>query len=210
MFTAGGIAAGKSSVVNDEVIAAQDLVYDATLRETGWAIRNIEKALENGWEVQIVYVQRPIELAMQGAVDRAGQQGRSFPLADLPAAHRDAQRSIIEIAKRFEGNENVRIGYWLNAGTQGEKATKLSLHEIDKGGKYSYEHISHVTDARRTESLARSYEESDSERIRTASRGAVLDAFQRAVGRKDLSREVLSGLAGKDPELQRILKESGR
>ncbi|RYD27376.1 MAG: hypothetical protein EOP87_21265 [Verrucomicrobiaceae bacterium] len=212
MFTAGGIAAGKSSVVTDEVIAAQDLVYDATLRETDWAISNIEKAIEMGWEVRIVYVQRPIDLAIQGAVDRAGQQGRSFPLADLPAAHRDAQRSIVEIAKRFEGDPQVEIQLWLNSGKNREAPTELFLQQIDKSGEYSYEHISHVTDTRGTERVVGSDPQSGDQRFQEYSSDgdAVLDAFRQAVGRKDLSREVLSGLAGKDPELQRILKESGR
>jgi hypothetical protein len=212
MFTAGGIAAGKSSVVNEEVIAAQDLVYDATLRETAWAIRNIEKAIEMGWEVRIVYVQRPIELALQGAVHRAAQQGRSFPLADLPAAHRDAQRSIVEIAKRFGGNPQVEIQLWLNSGKNREAPTELSLQQIDKPGEYSYEHISHAANTRGTERMVGSDPQSGDQRLHEDSpdRRSALDAFQRAIGRKDLSREVLSGLAGKDPELQRILKESGK
>jgi len=212
MFTAGGIAAGKSSVVTDEVIASQDLVYDATLRETSWAIRNIEKAIENGWEVRIVYVQRPIELALQGAVHRAGKQGRSFPLADLPAAHHEAQKSIVEIAKRFEGNPRIEIQLWLNSGQNRETPTELSVPQIDKSGKYSYEHISHVTNTRGTERVVGSDPQSGDQRIQeySSDRRAVLDTFRQAVQRPDLSRDILSGLAGRDPELQQILKDSGK
>jgi len=207
MFTAGGIAAGKSSVVTDEVIAAQDLVYDATLRETKWAIQNIEKAIEQGWELQIVYVQRPIDLALKGAIDRANKQGRSFPLADLPAAHQDAQRSILDIAKHFKGNASVQIDLWLNSGTNREAPTPLEISQIDKGGKYSYEQHH---DSRGTQSLARSNSESSDQRIPKSStgRGAVLEAFREAVQRKDLSTELLSRLAGKDKGLLGILRKA--
>ena len=129
-------------------------------------------------------------------------------------AHHDAQRSVIEIAKRFEGNDKLRIEFWFNAGTQGEIPTKLSLPEIDKGGKYSHEHINDVIDPGRKKSLARSNRQGSDQRLsesrQEGGRRTVLDAFRQAVGREDLSRQILSGLAGKDPELQRILKESGR
>jgi len=153
-ITAGGVAAGKSTATGKGLIEGNDLIYDGTLRETDWAIQNIERAVEMGWKIDIYYVQRPLPAAGGGVLSRAMEIGRTFPLANLPKAHLDAQRSIIKIAEHFAENPAMNINILLNDGPLGTPATILKLEDIDKGGKYSYEHPSETNDAGRKSSVA--------------------------------------------------------
>jgi hypothetical protein len=109
MFTAGGVAAGKSTAVTEGMVAASDLVFDGTLRETDWAIETIEEALKNGWNVEINYVQRPIDLVIRGAISRADRGGRWGSLAVLPSVHQAAQASAIRLFKHFQDRPQFRM-----------------------------------------------------------------------------------------------------
>ncbi len=134
-FTAGGVAAGKSSAVSKEMIDQSGLVYDGTLRDVPWAIETIEKAIANGWRVGIDYVQRPLPLAARGAILRAEEEGRWFPLRNLPKAQQDAQKAIVSISKHFSGNPNVAISLWLNDSADfSTKPREINVSDIDQGG----------------------------------------------------------------------------
>ncbi|MEO6846048.1 MAG: zeta toxin family protein, partial [Chthoniobacterales bacterium] len=142
LVTAGGVAAGKSSVITKNVIDKADLVFDGTLRDPEWAIASIKDALDNGWKVEVAYVQRPLHLVAEGAIKRADDEGRWGPYANLPQTHLDAQKSVVEIAKHFERNPNVKVELHLNEGVHHDDPIKvLNLSEIDAGGKYSYSNI---------------------------------------------------------------------
>ena len=133
LFTAGGVAAGKSTSISQQVIDEAALIFDGTLRETEWARAMIEKAIAHGWLVQVVYVQRPLDLAAQGAIDRAQRSGRWGKYAPLPGTHQDAQRSIIALGKYFDSETRVEIAYMLNDSPIPAPARFLSLAEIDIG-----------------------------------------------------------------------------
>src|SRR5689334_23102005 len=77
-FMAGGWASGKTFALEDS--EPTDLAWDGTLGDSEWAASRTIQALEFGWRVQIAYVQRPIELALWGALDRALEEGRAVPL----------------------------------------------------------------------------------------------------------------------------------
>jgi hypothetical protein len=76
IFTAGGVAAGKSSALTKAAIEHADLVFDGTLRESQWAIDTIRFARDHGWDVKIEYMQRPMPLVIRGAIKRAQSEGR--------------------------------------------------------------------------------------------------------------------------------------
>lgn|GEM_PF-1176982 len=208
MFTAGGVAAGKSTVVTDELVGIHDLVFDGTLRETEWAIKTIDKALEKGWDVTINYIQRPIDLVIQGVIDRAQTGGRWGPISPLPDIHKSAQKSILEISKHFKGNQAVDIKLWFNGGESRTTPPKqISFQDIDKNGQYSYD-FNH--DSREEEATKRSERQSDLERFRTESRQSVVTRFTAAVESGSYSREILTRLAQGDAELEGILKNSSK
>lgn len=77
-FMAGGWGAGKTHAL--EHAKPSGLAWDGTLKDTRWAGRMVDLALETGWRVEIAYVFRDIELALYGAVERAMTEGRGVPL----------------------------------------------------------------------------------------------------------------------------------
>jgi RNAse (barnase) inhibitor barstar len=184
MFTAGGVAAGKSTVVDDDMVAQHDLVFDGTMRDTAQAIKTIHQALDKGWDVRINYVQRPIELVIPGAIDRANTYGRWGTIGDLPAIHADAQRSIIEIAHHFSNDPRVKIRFWLNDGRTKEDRPKLiALKDINTGGHLSL----------------------SGEAFLSRGRAAVDSSFRNAVKSGKYDHELLKRLAGNDKILNAIL-----
>lgn len=139
MMTAGGVATGKTSGVTDAMIEGSDLVYDGTLRDSAWAIETIQFAIVCGWGVEIQYLQRPIALAARGALRRANEQGRWFPLRNLPLAHQDAQKGILAVARYFDGNPAVKVNLWLNDGDiLINPPRQLEREELEAGGPFSF------------------------------------------------------------------------
>jgi hypothetical protein len=228
LFTAGGVAAGKSTAVTDDVVAEADLVFDGTLRETDWAKQTIQQALDNGWEVEVRYVQRPLKLVARGAIRRAQQEGRWGPYASVPETHAGAQRSMVEIAKTFEGNPNARFKFYSNEGTSVTDAPKvLSLKDIDTGGKYSYatsdERVSNRQDGSGgpdrsgvgTESQQPAQQSQESGggspftwRVRGYSPAEHLEIFREAARSGDFEPRILRLLAAGNPALEQVVGET--
>lgn len=214
LFTAGGPASGKSTVVNDKLIKSNDLIYDGTLRDTDWAIKNLEAASTNGWKSAVVSVQRPIRLAAISTIQRALIEGRAFALSDLPLAHYSAQKSAIKIAKHFSNDPHVDVRFYLNNGiTRETPPIHITLEQVDSGGKYSYDNYNESGKRKSMEGALGEHPRSDYELFRASTREDIVGVFRDAVeGRitvdgKRPSHELLLQLAGKDPELQQILKD---
>jgi hypothetical protein len=119
LITAGGAGAGKTSTVTrlsrDAYDAAQ-IIYDTTLADLPSAVEKIEAALAAGKSVTVAYIHRPIEMAVRGVIQRATATGRTVPLTVLADNHFDAQRSVREIAARYEENPLVEVIIINNSG----------------------------------------------------------------------------------------------
>lgn len=135
---AGGWASGKTFALEDA--EPVDLAWDGTLSDSEWATSRVIQALEFGWRVQIAYVQRPIELALWGALDRALEEGRAVPLLELPAVYAKAQQSILTLHRVFGSDSRVAFVLIFNAGTGANPQTprKLSISDIGPGGTVHY------------------------------------------------------------------------
>ncbi|MFW6032633.1 MAG: zeta toxin family protein, partial [Phycisphaeraceae bacterium] len=140
MFTAGGVAAGKSSAIGPEEIEIADLIFDGTMRKPKRAIDDIRRALNQGWGVSVHYVHRPFELVVQGAIERADRTGRWGPLDELPEIHRTAQQSFLAVARHFADDPRVQIIAHLNAGTAENPVPSevIPLKDLDKNGRFHY------------------------------------------------------------------------
>jgi len=139
LFVMGGAGAGKTSVLTKEVVDLVDLVYDGRLDDGEWLITNINEALRNGWKVEVVYLQRPIDLAAKGTIERANRDGRWESYADIPVTHINTQRWIIEAAWAFADRQDVRFEFWSNDGqAAGDVPSRLDLEDIVPGGRASY------------------------------------------------------------------------
>ena len=227
LFTAGGVAAGKSTAVTDDVVAEADLVFDGTLRETDWAKQTIQQALDNGWKVKVRYVQRPLNLVARGAIRRAQQEGRWGPYASVPDTHAEAQASIVDISKSFTDNPRVTFNYYLNDGTSVTDMPKiLSLKDIDTGGKYSYattdERVSQRQDrigrsdsggvGQRSGQPAQQGQESGGGspfawRVRGYSPAEHLEIFREAARSGDFEPRILRLLAAGNPALEQVVDQ---
>ncbi|RYD30287.1 MAG: hypothetical protein EOP87_16900, partial [Verrucomicrobiaceae bacterium] len=217
LFTAGGPASGKSTVVNHKLIEEHDVIHDGTMRDLNWAKQNLEAADSKGWKVSVVWVGRPMKLTAIGVVERAITEGRPFGLADLPDAHYTAQKTTLALAKHFEGNPAMDFQFYYNAGASRHvPAAELTLEQIDTGGAFSYDNTHGTERTGMVGAKEGGDPQSGLERFRAASRADIVAVFRDAVeghitveGKRP-SRELLVQLAGRDPELQQILKDSGR
>ena len=227
LFTAGGVAAGKSTAVTDAMTDRADLVFDGTLRETDWAKQTIQQALDNGWKVKVHYVQRPLNLVARGAIRRAQQEGRWGPYASVPDTHAGAQASIVDISKSFTDNPRVTFNYYLNDGTSVTDMPKiLSLKDIDTGGKYSYattdERVSQRQDrigrsdsggvGQRSGQPAEQGQESGGGspfawRVRGYSPAEHLEIFREAARSGDFEPRILRLLAAGNPALEQVVDQ---
>jgi hypothetical protein len=211
VLTAGGVAAGKSTAIGRNVVEKADLVFDGLPRNSRWAIDTIRLARQHGWDVQIEYVQRPMEHVIPGAIDRAQKEGRWGSLSELPEVHQKSQKSILQIADAFEGDNGVEIWYWRNAGTDTNPrpAERLERADIDAGGEHSYDDNddSGGTHEQRERGLAGGSGQSLQRSFPERWQGEVRAAFQRAVESGKYDPRILAKLAKGDPGLEGLLAE---
>ena len=123
----GGWGAGKTHTLEQSRIKG-DLIFDSALRDFGSARDIIETARQNGWKkVDVVYVQRPLDLVAEGALDRAYDQGRSVPLDQLPQVHRESQETASAVDDHYAVDPFVRTEFFLNDGTPDNPKTPSRL-----------------------------------------------------------------------------------
>jgi N12 class adenine-specific DNA methylase len=204
LLTAGGVAAGKSTAVSDEVVASADLVYDTTMRDPKRGIELIEQALEHGWRVEINYVQRPPRLAVGGAIYRAQNAGRWGPIWEIPETHVEAQRSIVEVARHFEGEGRVAINLWYNASTvfPPPAPTRISISDIAEGGPLAYVSADESTQLDRAGEAGQAG--SLSQGLRDESVEAAREVLAEAVASGQYEPRILRLVAQGDPAMEEL------
>ena len=136
IFTGGGPASGKTAGLSKAAEDAADLVMDGTLAKFAKNDAMIEKALESGKDVQIVYIDRDPLKALPLALMRGMQSGRPVPLMEFARMHRDARSSVRQLHEKYKDNPNVDIKIVDNQGKMGEQfettIDKLSEMDYDK------------------------------------------------------------------------------
>lgn len=123
LVMAGGAGAGKTSTVRmllRQAYEAAEVIYDTTMADLPQAVEKVEAALSSGKEVTILYIHRTIESAVRGVVRRALEHGRTVPLSVLAGDHFDAQRTVIELARKYQDNPRVEIQIIDNSADFGE------------------------------------------------------------------------------------------
>jgi len=146
LFTAGGAASGKSSILTDDVVAEADLVRDGQARNAERVIDEIKLALKHGWKVTVRYIQRPFDAVIRGAIDRS-RTGRWAPISSLPGIHMAVQDSIARIAREFAGDDRVEFLYFYNSrehrpnGTTAGDFREIGLNDVAEGGRFHYNDV---------------------------------------------------------------------
>ena len=138
----GGWGSGKTYALErlKEENTQADLVWDGTLGDFKWAKATMEKALARNWQILIFHVHRNVELALYGAIQRSKKEGRSVPLADLPGNHRNVQKVVKRLYRKFENHSSIHFHLVHNTGTQDVPGNSLliDLEAIDSGGALHY------------------------------------------------------------------------
>lgn len=130
IFVAGGGGSGKSLIMDllPNEFERADLMLDGTLANKAKARDRINRALNAGFKVTIIYVFRPIELAVQGIVSRALRMGRGVPILIAAEDHFDAQRTVLDLSKEFVDKINILI--ISNAGGR-DDVKVLSIEDLE-------------------------------------------------------------------------------
>lgn len=138
IFLAGGGGSGKGTVTVffPNIYETADLILDGTLSNFEKAKERINFALEHGFKVSVIYVFRPIELAVQGIVTRAIRTGRGVPMVVAAEAHFGAQKTVFKLSKEFK--EKINLIIISNAGGLKDAKAIKSMDELVEGG-FNYE-----------------------------------------------------------------------
>ena len=126
LFTAGSNAAGKSTAISftGERARAQ-VIFDSTFSNPEHATSLVEQALAAGKAVTILYVNRPLELAFRGMVDRVKSEGRVVTIAQLIGSHKGAAQTARALWDRFHDDPRFAFQFVENS-----EETRLATVEL--------------------------------------------------------------------------------
>lgn len=139
IFTAGGTGAGKTTAMQklagvSRNIERAPVVFDTNLAGLKSSVSKIEAAIKNGYKVEVYYVLRdPLDALEKGALPRAMKTGRVVPLSEHVKTHVDSRQTFLDLARKYEGNNNVRLLVIDNTGQQAkELAGKEALDSVQR------------------------------------------------------------------------------
>ena len=130
VFTAGGSATGKSSILRAAGRSlGVDFIVDTTFSNTDRAMAQMEKALASGRKVEIHYVYRDFSESVKGMLRRAldPKSGRVVPIDDMARTHYGSQLAVLEALERYQNNGRVSIK--LNVNEKG-KLREIEVEEF--------------------------------------------------------------------------------
>jgi hypothetical protein len=147
---AGGGGSGKTSIFEDageggelglgSLRAEATAVYDTTLAWLPFAKEIVETALTAGKNVLVVYVHRPVRLAVLGVIERALREGRAVPARVLAADHFNAQNTLIELFGAYHDDGRVRIVVVDNSGAPSDRR-RMEVAELRRQRYESLEQV---------------------------------------------------------------------
>ena len=115
VFTAGGGASGKSTVLRSQADRPDvDFVVDTTFSSTVPALGQIDAALAAGRFVEVNYVYRDFADAVWSMIRRAldPQVGRIVPIDDLARTHFGSRETVSAVLERYQGHPRVAVLLW--------------------------------------------------------------------------------------------------
>jgi len=142
VFTAGGNAAGKSTAISftQEASRAQ-VVFDSTFSNWEHALSLVDQALAADKRVTVLYVNRPLEDAFLGMLDRAGREGRVVTISQLIGSHRGAAATVRRLWIGFSSDARFQFRFVDNS-CQAPRLGTIELavpQDYNEVGKRLYE-----------------------------------------------------------------------
>lgn len=116
LVTAGGPGSGKTTSVSTGTITKSDyaIVLDTTFSNNS-APKDIQKALDNGFNVNVAFTLRnPNEAWNNGAIPRIRKEGRIVSEGYFLDAHIGAQKNIIKVYEKYKDNPQVSFDFFEN------------------------------------------------------------------------------------------------
>ena len=102
VFTAGGNASGKSTAIDlNAVRETAHVVFDSTFSNPAHARSLVDGALNAGKAISIFYVNRPLDDALDGMMDRADIEGRVVTIEQLIRSQRGAAATVRSLWSEF-------------------------------------------------------------------------------------------------------------
>jgi|GEM_PF-4924130 len=104
ILMAGGDGSGKSTAIKKlykEKFECADIIKDGTMRNFDFYQNLIKDLIEDDLEVELVYIFRSIEKAMEGSIQRAIKIGRARPIVETANAHYHAQANMLKFYHEF-------------------------------------------------------------------------------------------------------------
>lgn len=134
MFTAGGVASGKTTAMLTidslkRASRAVQIIYDSTMSSFSSAKRRVSKALKAGKSVVILYVFTPIERSAKWLVLRAVETGRVVPTAAAARSHWQSQLTFLRLFGEYGPNAKTRFILIDNSGKRPKQIEPSRLHE---------------------------------------------------------------------------------
>lgn len=134
LFTAGGTGVGKTSALRNVDMLNEDysIIYDTNLTGEG-APKKIQKAIDAGFKVEVVFTQRdPVVAFEKGVIPRVKTRNRIVSMDEHIKRHKSAYEDLRANMKKF-GNK-VNFSFVDNTRGQGE----AKMVEFDFLPKFSY------------------------------------------------------------------------
>src|SRR5690606_8517972 len=101
----GGTGSGKSAAINKGLSDAA-VIYEANLPNPASAIERVDKALAEGYEVELTYVYRdPFDAFDAGVLNR----DRSVTIEGHLGTHLPIPKTVVELLKHYRDNGKVDI-----------------------------------------------------------------------------------------------------
>jgi predicted ABC-type ATPase len=113
LIMAGGSGSGKTTAVeqvNQEEIEDYSIVLDTNLDNAQSAAQKIEKAVNAGYQPEIVYVWRdPVTAWRDGVLIRVSEGGRYVPIEEHIRTHEQSIKTLVELADTYQDRIDIKV-----------------------------------------------------------------------------------------------------
>ena len=203
LFLSGGTGAGKTTAIRDAEVDIKDasIVYDTNLTGKESASSKIDKALENGYKVAIVYVQRdPVAAFEHGVIPRVRSQGRIVNINEHIKRHLDAFKTLEFLKQKY--GDKIDVAYIDNTKGRGE----ARIVPFDKLPKYQYtEQELRKILLKKVDEAVKQYETDKTKGLTTEEAAAIIGAEVRQSDDKESQQE-----PQKEPRTQQVEEKETR
>jgi hypothetical protein len=123
VFTSGGNAAGKTCALTfANAMQTAHVVFDSTLTNPDYARRLIERVLESSKAVSILYVNRPLDDALEGMIERCRDEGRVVTIHQIIESQRLAATTVRRLWNTFRQDPRVAFTFLANSSQETREA----------------------------------------------------------------------------------------